>query len=195
MKKFVSGLILVWAAAHLVRGANPGDEVIVIYNSLVPVSKVVAEFYAAQRQVPRNQVLGFDMTSSEDISRAEFRDSLQKPLAKTLASKKLWRMASKVTKAQGSQPDRVDWPVVESKIRYAVLCYGIPLRIGPDPSLKEEATADLRPELRRNEACVDSELALLPEIEQKLPLVGPLRNPLYGVTNAAWMHPTNGVLM
>src|ERR1043166_4559086 len=53
----------------------------------------------------------------------------------------------------------------------------------------------MRPELRRDEACVDSELALLPCVEQKLPLYGPLGNPAYGLTNANSIHPTNGVLM
>src|SRR5204863_5508185 len=41
----------------------------------------------------------------------------------------------------------------------------------------------------------DSELALLPLIEQKLPLGGPLKNILFGVTNAGWLHPTNGLLL
>src|SRR4030095_14981848 len=35
----------------------------------------------------------------------------------------------------------------------------------------------------------------LPLIEQKLPLVGPLGNPLYTTTNAARLHPTNTILM
>jgi uncharacterized protein (TIGR03790 family) len=50
-------------------------------------------------------------------------------------------------------------------------------------------------ELRRNEASVDSQLACLPMSEMNLPWVGPITNPLYGVTNAAWLHPTNGILM
>ena len=73
--------------------------------------------------------------------------------------------------------------------------YGVPLRILADPHLKEEIPETVKPELRRNEAAVDSELALLPLVEQKLPLFGPLRNPLYGATNLALFHPTNGVLM
>ena len=195
MKTWVLGLTLVCTAAYSLQGANPGDEVVVVYNSRSPVSKAVAEDYAQQRHVPKNQVLGFDVGTSEDISRAEFRDSLQKPLAKALSTRKLWRIASQIVKAQSNQPPKVEFTVVESKIRYAVLCYGIPLRIEADPTLKENVTEQLRPELKRNEACVDSELALLPEIEQKLPLAGPLRNPVYGVTNAAQLHPTNGVLL
>ena len=69
----------------------------------------------------------------------------------------------------------MEWKVVESKIRYAVLCYGVPLRIEQDPNLKEEGMENLRPEMRRDEAAVDSELALLPLIEEKLPLAGPLQ--------------------
>jgi uncharacterized protein (TIGR03790 family) len=76
-----------------------------------------------------------------------------------------------------------------------VLCYGVPLKISPDPNLKEPSAETLRAELRRNEAAVDSELAVLPLIEQDLPLAGPLRNPGYGSTNGSWFHPTNGVLM
>jgi len=191
----VLSLTLVCAAAYSVRGANPGDEVVVVYNSRIPESKAVAEYYAGQRHVPKNQVIGFDVSASEDISRAEFRDSLQKPLAKALSSRKLWRIASQVVKSQTNHPPKDEFTVVESKIRYAVLCYGIPLRIESDPNLKEPETEQSRPEMRRNEACVDSELALLPEIEQKLPLAGPLRNPVYGLTNAALLHPTNGVLL
>ena len=56
--------------------------------------------------------------------------------------------------------------VLESKIRYAVLCYGVPLRILKDPTIKEEVEEQLRPELRRNEAAVDSELACLPLLER-----------------------------
>src|SRR5207249_9171265 len=52
-----------------------------------------------------------------------------------------------------------------------------------------------RVEMRRNEAAVDSELAALPLLLQNRPLTGPARNPIYGVTNTALIHPTNGVLV
>jgi len=169
--------------------------VIVVYNTRLADSKAVADHYAEMRQVPTNQVFGFALTTNEDMSRAEFHDSLQKPLAKLLEDKKLWHIASQIIHPTTNQPGGVEWKVVQSKIRYAVLCYGVPLRILKDPNLKEPSTENLRPELRRNEAAVDSELALLPTIEQNLPLAGPLRNPLYTGTNTAWFDPTNGVLM
>src|SRR5260221_3445101 len=175
--------------------ANPGDEVVVIYNSRLPESKSVAEYYAAKRQVPTNQVFGFDLSADEAISRAEFRDKLQKPLANALASRKLWRIGQVEGPATTNQARHKESRVVQSKIRYAVLCYGVPLRIEHDPNLKEEGTESFKTEMLRNGASVDSELALLPAIEQKLMLAGPLRNPVFTSTNASSMHPTNSVLM
>ena len=136
-----------------------GDEVIVIYNTRVPESKSVAEHYAERRQVPRNQVFGFELGTGYGISRAEFRDGLQKPLLKKLQSLKLWRLGPGEIQGTNGKPVRVMGKVLESKIRYAVLCYGLPLQIVADASLHEPAEETMRPELRRNEASLNSELA------------------------------------
>jgi uncharacterized protein (TIGR03790 family) len=182
------------ASGQLAPASKP-SEVIVVYNKNLPESKGVAEYYADKRGVPKAQLFGFSVTTNEEMSRLEFRDSLQKPLAKLLESQKLWRMASHIAPASSNQPSRLEWRVVESKIRYAVLCYGIPLRIAEDPSLKEEAAANARPELRRNVAAVESELSLLPMIDNHPQLAGPLRNWTYGATNTATLHPTNSILL
>ena len=187
--------ILTAAATIPLRGADSGDEVIIVYNTRLPESKALAEYYAKRRHVPARQIFGFALSTSEEESRAEFRDALQIPLARLLQERKLWRTGSEMVQATNGNPARVEWKVKESKIRYAVLCYGVPVRIAEDPSLKEAAEEKMRPELRRNEAAVDSELALLPSSEMSLPLAGPLRNPVFGITNAAWFDPTNGVLM
>src|SRR5437899_9555531 len=73
---------------------NAGDEVVVIYNSREPASKGIATYYAEKRQVPKEQVFGFELGLGEEISRAEFRDALQKPLAKKLEAGKLWRIGT-----------------------------------------------------------------------------------------------------
>lgn len=172
-----------------------GEEVVVVYNSRLPESKALAEYYARVRVVPKEQVFGFKLTTSEAITRADFRDDLQRPLAKKLASQKLWRIGSGELPGTNRQPGRVTQKVVESRIRYIVLCYGVPLKILRDQELREAGEATLRPEFRRNEAAVDSELACLPQLDQKPTLAGPAVNPLFGVTNATWLHPTNGVLI
>jgi sulfate adenylyltransferase subunit 1 (EFTu-like GTPase family) len=71
---------------------NPGDEVVVVYNTRVSESKDIAQHYAELRRVPAGQVLGLSLSTNEEISRVEFRDSLQKPLAKELEKKRLWHI-------------------------------------------------------------------------------------------------------
>ncbi len=85
--------------------------------------------------------------------------------------------------------------MVGSKIRYAVLCRGVPLKIASDPDLREPVNTNLPPAYRRNEAAVDSELAWLPAIEMNLPLTGPMPNPFYSTANSAVLNPTNGILL
>src|SRR5258705_507503 len=81
-----------WSA----RAALPeikSDEVIILYNKKLPQSKGVADYYAEKRGIPQKQIFGFNVTTNEEMSRAEFRENLQKPLAKTLESEKLWHIA------------------------------------------------------------------------------------------------------
>ena len=195
--KFIGPLLATFAVAFsaATRAADTGDEVIVVYNSRMPESKTVAEYYAQRRNVPRDQIFGFALTSNLDMTRAEFREALQKPLYKILEDRNLWHVSAALIRPTNGLPSRVEWLPRRTRIRYAVLCYGVPARIVPDPSLHEAVEEKMRPELRRNEAAVDSELALLPCLDNELPLAGPLNNPVYAATNAASFSPTNGVLM
>jgi uncharacterized protein (TIGR03790 family) len=172
-----------------------GDEVVVIYNSRVPESKTVAEHYAQIRQVPEKQIYGFELTPDEEMSRDEFRDLLQSPLAKKLEDDGLWKFGPLIVPATNGQPERVLSHVVASKIRYAVLCYGVPLKIREDPDISEAAAQKMQPELRRNQAAVDSELAWLPFLRMGVPITGLLPNWVYGATNTGWINPTNGILI
>ncbi len=187
-------MLLVLVTAPLFARAG-GDEVVVIYNTNLTASKLVAEHYARMRQVPEAQIYGFDLPLTEEMTRAEFRDKLQFPLASRLAVDKLWRFGSVTNAATNGQPQHVDQRVVESKIRYAVLCWGVPLKIAADPNLHEPVRENVRPELLRNEAAVDSELAWLPLVQMNIPLSGPLPNWVYGATNTALLNPTNGILL
>lgn len=169
-------------SALAARAFNDGRDVVVIYNSSMAESKNVAEHYAKMRDVPANQLTGFDLPRFQTISRAQYRDQLQDPLLKFLEKQELFTFKGDKLK--------------EAKIRYFVLCYGVPLRIEADPSIKEKITdPKIQGLLANNGAAVDSELALLPYVHQKLPLFGPLNNPVYRGTNSAYFDPTNGVVM
>jgi len=175
-----------------------GDEVVIVYNSRVPASRAVADYYAAARQVPADHIFGFALTTNEVMTRADFTDFLQKPLADQLEAAKLWRFGRAHVAANGSIPAHFEERIVASKIRYAVLCYGMPLKIEPNSTLDEMAdklTQSDQPERRRDEAAVDSELTWLPLIKMNVPLAGPLPNLLYACTNRSQLSPTNGLLL
>ncbi len=180
-------------ASGPLRAAEPGDSVVVIYNRRVPESRGVAEHYAEQRHVPREQIFGFDLPTTDTMTRAEFREQLQLPLWRILEKRKLFLFQpNPKAGANKNEPPR---KLVDSKIRYATLCFGVPVRILKDPNLKEEGTEKIRAELRRDEAAVDSELAALPQLERNPPLLSLLANPFYTATNASLLHPTNGILL
>ena len=172
-----------------------GDEVVVIYNSRMPESKAVAEHYAAVRQVPAKQIFGFALTTNEVMTRADFTNFLQKPLADDLAAAGLWKFGTVTIPATNGNFERLETRVVRSKIRYAVLCYGVPLKIAPSSIEEEFARKLTKDEFRRNEAAVDSELAWLPLLKTEIPLTGPLPNPFYAGTNRAALNCTNGILL
>ncbi len=189
--KWVTGLLLLMPLC----GRAGGADVVVVYNSWLPASKAVAEHYAAARQVPALQVMGFGLTTNEVISRSDFTELLQKPLVDRLEAARLWKFGEVAVPATNGLTDLTETRLVESKIRYAVLCYGVPLKIEQSSRLDELEAKLVGAEFRHNEASVDSELAWLPRIKEKIPLTGPLPNPFYTCTNPATMNCTNGLLM
>ena len=187
------GLVLLLLAPMLVRAG--GDEVVVVYNTEMPGSRAVAEHYAAMRHVPAGQVFGFALTTNEVMTREDFTEQLQKPLAAKLEAGKLWKFDSVRLPGGNGQPAQPKICVVESKIRYAALCYGVPLKIAPSSFIQEIERKLTRDEFNRNEAAVDSELAWLPFSRNDVSLTGPLPNPFYTITNQAALNCTNGILL
>jgi uncharacterized protein (TIGR03790 family) len=173
-----------------------GSEVLVLYNTEGGVeSRRVAEYYAKRRAVPARQVVGLPLPTTENMTRTEYRERLAEPLLKTLEARDLLQFHIQLLSGTGAPPGRVGKVPVAAKVRYLVLCYGVPLRILRDDTLEEPEAQRLPEPLRRNEAAVDSELALLPDYWRKYLLAGPWRNPVYAVTNAAQIQATNGVLI
>jgi len=192
---FVFAVVLGWSFWQ-VAAAEQGDSVAVVYNSKLPASKALAEYYATRRKIPTNQVFGLDLPTGESITRQEFDARLRLPLLERLEKAKLMRAPASAS----NENPRSEWSArrptgVESRIRYVVLCTGVPLRIEEDYKLREEATEKIPAQLRKNEASVDSELALLPISKTALTLYGPFPNPGFAATNTAFLHPTNGVLL
>jgi uncharacterized protein (TIGR03790 family) len=212
----LSGLVVA-LAGRLAGLAAPGDEVVVVYNRrMAPDSRLVAEHYAQCRGVPPGQVIGLSLPETENMTRAEYREQLERPLLRELEERHLIVFQHEIIPATADKPGDISSRPVQATIRYLVLCYGVPLRVVRDPALNEPGAEKLPEPLRRNEAAVDSELALLPRSRFRHPvakeqdgrsgataevatealmITGPVRNPFYGITNAALLNPTNGILL
>ncbi len=181
------------ALAADLTNTETGSSVLVVYNSKMPESKEVADHYARKRAVPATQVLGFELPTSESMTRREFIQSLWEPLSQALEDGQLWQFDTDRTPSRDTGESR---RVTETRVRYVLLCYGVPTKILPDPKLSEKGTETMQAELRRNEASVDSDLACLPMRGLgEFRWTGPIPNPAYGATNAYPLHPTNGVLL
>jgi uncharacterized protein (TIGR03790 family) len=136
MKAFVTIVALLCALPSIATPADSlGTEVVVVYNRNVPESRQIAEAYAKKRNVPTGQLFGFNLTTNEVVSRAEYREKLELPLAQALEQSKLWTLTSETVQANGSHQKMRG--VSKSNVRYLVLCYGIPLRIENDPNSTE----------------------------------------------------------
>ena len=174
-----------WVSSTRAGELETGASVVVIYNSRVADSKAVAAHYAAARHVPESQVIGLDLPTGDSMTRDEFINGLQHPLAARLTESKLWVIGDR---GPGLPP------LIGSQIRYATLCYGVPFRVANDPNHKENGMEKISTELRVTGCSVDSQLALLPWGD-KAPWIGIVPNAFYGVTNTRYMHPTNGLLL
>ena len=178
--------LLLLLLAPLALFADSGADVVVVYNSRSADSRDVAAYYWALRGVPTNQVWGFDMSTAEAITRAEYVEKIQNPILKKLEDTKLWVWQ------QGTNDTR---RLESSKIKYLLLCYGVPTKFLADTNLVEPGTESARPELRRTEASVDSQLTCLPIVPRNPRWAGALNNHAFAATNPAALHPTNGILL
>ena len=187
-------LVLFCLSLASFASVEDGNAVAVVYNSSRAESRSVAEYYAQKRSVPPEQVFGFPMPDKEAITREEYRRQIAEPLLRKLEESKLFVFGPAMhTNSAGKAIDIK--AISQSKIRYLALCFGVPLKIEHDAKVNEPGLENARPENRRNEAAVDNELATLPLAYFNSPISGPRLNPFYSLTNSAYLHPTNGILM
>jgi uncharacterized protein (TIGR03790 family) len=102
-------------------------DLIIVYNRNVPESQAVASYYAKKRQVPADNLVGVQVSASEDMTRKEYDWKLVPPV----------RAMVDRLKTKGNTPA-------------ILLVYGIPLRVGgapltqPEMELKTLATAKVK---------------------------------------------------
>lgn len=170
-------VLLVSAVLPSLASAVPSPEsVAVLYNSAVPESRKLAEFYREARGIPAQNLIGLEMPVTADISRADYEKSILKPLRDEFDGRGWWK--------RGKDPAGITLPVA-NRIRVLVTMRGVPLRIQPTPKSPPapappkpgEAAPQQNPFAGHDEASVDSELAMFGV--EGVPMEGVLQNKFY----------------
>jgi uncharacterized protein (TIGR03790 family) len=141
---------------------------LVVFNETDAESRALAGFYAEQRGIAREQVIGLPCPPSEEISRADYDRTIAEPLRRALTANFWWKLR---------EPDSLLGAVESNKIRFVALMRGIPLKIAATTDYPGDDTKAQPPIGTRNEAAVDSELATLGFFSRKIS--GALNNPYF----------------
>lgn len=149
-------LLLILACAVDARAEDTTAATIVVANGKVPAGVALAQTFLRHRGIPETNLVVLDLPTEEAIPWKQYSETLLNPLrAKLLAAGLLTGQLSAEKDARGRQ----DYlPTAAPKLRWLVLVHGVPLKIQPS-GLKAIGAA--QPGLRGDQACVDSELALL----------------------------------
>ena len=169
--KHIFAILALWMSlTGLIHSAAIAPEsVVIIYNSNIPESKELAEYYALSRFIPTENIIGIAVSEKESISRNIYNKTIKKPLKKIFNDKKWWSLSE--------DPHGVIKPNY-SEIKVIVCMRGVPYRIQRTPTPKgADGKAQKIPTGSQDEASVDSELALLGV--EGIPTKGLVNNPYY----------------
>ncbi len=125
---------------------------IVVYNKAAPDSSGLARFYAAQRHIPNDHLIGLKCSTEEEISRQEYDETIAAPLRKIFDERKWWKREKDAATGRPT--------VTSNQINFIALIRGMPLKIRATAVYEGDHPAD-NPVASQNQASVDSELALL----------------------------------
>jgi uncharacterized protein (TIGR03790 family) len=131
---------------------------LVVYNAKDPDSQSLAEYYAGRRNIPPERIFAITAPTSEEITRAQFDDTVRVPIVSYLCQKDWMEREMRKVRVGDHFLDLL--VATRNDIWAIVLMRGVPLKIAPDPS--DPDSMENQPELRTDAAAVDNELALLP---------------------------------
>jgi uncharacterized protein (TIGR03790 family) len=144
--------------AALVPQEDLAAHLLVVYNANDPDSKGLADYYASRRGIPAERVFAISSPTTEEITRAQFDDTIRTPIISYLTQKDWMARETQRVRVGGRILDLL--VATRNDIWAIVLMRGVPLKIAPDPS--DVDSMEYEPALQTNAAAVDNELALLP---------------------------------
>src|SRR5437667_4896415 len=140
---------------------------IVLYNKAAPDSVQLARFYAHQRGIAHDHLVGLTCSTEEEISREEYDTTIANPLREIFKTRHWWTLHE--------TPDQEE-SVTASSIHFVAIIKGIPLKIRPTADYPGDVPRP-GPMGNRNEASVDSELTVLAFMSHQIS--GPTPNPYF----------------
>ncbi len=151
MKYFFLVLVLVLGIDAHAAERPLAPSTIVLYNKNVPDSVTLAAFYAQQREIAHDHLVGLDCSAEEEITREEYDATIANPLRDIFKARQWWTVHK--------TPEQKE-SVTASAIRFVAVIKGVPLKIRATASYPGD-TPGPGPIGNRNEASVDSELTML----------------------------------
>jgi uncharacterized protein (TIGR03790 family) len=145
-------LILTFGFCGFARAAEESlaPKTIVVYNRDLPESVALAKFYAEKRGIARDHLVPLSCSKEEEISREEYDTTIADPLRAVFKERQWWKL-----RENSEQPE-----VIANSIRFVALIKGVPLKIRAATAYPGDK-ASAGEAGNRNEASVDSELAIL----------------------------------
>ena len=158
-RSFLALLIVFTVVIH-VRAEQPlATSTIVVYNKSAPESPELARFYAKQRGIASDHIIGVTCSVDEEITREEYDGKIAEPLREAFKSRNWWTIRETAAHQDA---------VLSTSIRFVALIKGMPLKIKRTalPYPGDESAGG--PIDGRNEASVDSEIATLGYFSPKI---------------------------
>jgi uncharacterized protein (TIGR03790 family) len=139
---------------------------VVVFNNFDPNSVALAAYYSQRRGIPLDHLVGLDCPLGEEITRAQYDETIADPLRKIFTDNGWWHV-----------PPGASDPVTDNQIRFVALMRGIPLKIAATQNYPGDSFPGTEQALNTNAAAVDSELAILGLRTRKIS--GPVKNFYY----------------
>src|SRR5215831_3304061 len=164
-----SCLLLFFLLAPVLRAEQPlAAATVIIYNKAAPDSAELARFYAQQRGIASDHVIGITSSVDEEITREEYDMNIAVPLREVFKERGWWTLRDT---AEGKTT------VVTTSIRFVAVIKGVPLKIKPHDTPYDGDQSAGGPVGGHNEASVDSELSVLGAFSRQIS--GALHNPYF----------------
>ncbi|HXX41704.1 MAG TPA: TIGR03790 family protein [Chthoniobacterales bacterium] len=151
-RRFLFAILIVFGADALVYADQPlAPATIVIFNKDAPDSVALARFYAQQRGIQRDHLVGLACSFDEEIGRDEYDVTIANPLREIFEKRNWWTLRT----TDGKKT------VTATTIRFVAVIKGVPLKVRPTATPYPGDEPGTGPINTRNEASVDSELSVL----------------------------------